>query len=138
MTFDVANRMFTCGTYGAAVAMSRMNPPRRDAPSPRSSVRHTVRAPVLDCCATRTLDLVRTLASTYWRDLALHRCRACSTHWLVEHEKIAMNAHFEDVAFDRYAPITADEAASLEPSAVHLAFLADRPVPRSVRSGVLA
>lgn len=95
------------------------------------------RRPVTDCCTSPSLAREKTLVSTSRRDLVLHRCEKCGAWWLIEHEEIAMNSNFDELHFEKYAPLTADEAAVLTPETTDFTFLDERPVLRSVQEGVL-
>lgn len=62
--------------------------------------------------------------------MAIERCSSCGADWLHAWNEIGMGGDFEEVSFDTFARVSAEEAARLpeSPTAADLGFLAERTV----------
>lgn len=83
----------------------------------------------MQCCAAKRVIEYRHLSGTGRKGIRIERC-VCGAHWLHAWVEIAMADFDDEIDFDTYAQLTAEEAASIpeSPSDADFAFLADRTV----------
>jgi hypothetical protein len=84
----------------------------------------------IDCCSSPSLTETRRLAGSPRKGVATERCAACGADWLHAWNEVAMGGDFDEIDFDTFARVSAEEAAALpeSPTDADLAFLAERPV----------